>query len=219
VRSIACYGAQFIACTKDGSWWHNNQPLAIPATIDAHRIRRIAWSNESYFVIRELDSNAVLIGLNATPITEIETVASLVRTVLTENGIMNAYQLLQMRHEDFRQMQFFRMHQEQLTNLIRHIHALLTSLQLPLIWPDQALNPNTLLPDQQIFGWYGATFSTKANRTDTKPYRFPSFLRSPTKQADPPKQTAVSSAKPTTSTSDDFADDDFFGDLFRDLDS
>lgn len=171
VRSIACYGAQFIACTNDGSWWHNNQPLAIPATIDTHRIRRVAWSNESCFAIRELDSNAVLVRLNTVPITEIVGDASHVRTALIENGIMNAYQLLQMRHEDFRQMRFFREHQEQLTNLIAHIHALLTSLQLPLIWPDQALNPSTLLPDQQIFGWYGATFSTKANHTNTKPYR------------------------------------------------
>lgn len=229
VQSITCHGIDFIACTKDGTWWHNNQPFVIPATLNGHHIRRVASNESSFFAIREIDTNDVLVSLMALPIADIEAIALDVKAALTDHDIRTMYQLLQTTTEELTQITVFAEHQDKLTHLIAHVHGLLTSLKLPLLWPDHILNPSTLAPNQPAFGWYVNAFSNQKRRTSFKSTsdnstRQPWFVRRP-QQNDSNMSDDTSNSlsdrlrRNTSDTSNQSTDDlDDFDEFFRDLD-
>jgi hypothetical protein len=232
VQSITCHGIDFIACTKDGTWWLNNEPITLPATLNGSPIRRIASSNSSFFAIREHDSNGILVGLMASPIADVEAIALDVRTALTDHDIRTMYQLLQTTTEELKQITVFAAHPDKLTHLIAHVHDLLASLKLPPLWPDHVLNPSTLMPNQMLFGWYVNAFIRERQRpthdsASRQSDNLPFFIRRQRQKDSDSNKDAASAMKNRTqrATSDTTSDtskspfddfDDFFRTIFDD---
>jgi hypothetical protein len=176
VSTIACYRDHFICQTNDGTWWHNDQPLAIPLTLASQYIKRIVANHAGDMcVIRTPDPLATLIGLHAVDINKMSGLATDARTALVENDVHTLYQLIQLTHDKLMQFSYFAVREEARTQLIQHIQDMLQSLQLPADWPTHAITVQHVVPNRPLYGWYLEPFGTRtvdAKSADKDPFDF-----------------------------------------------
>ncbi len=159
VSTIACYRDHFICQTNDGSWWHNDQPLAIPLTLASQYIKRIVANHDGDIcVIRTPDPLVTLIGLNEVDINKMSGLVTDTRTALIENNVHTLYQLIQLTHDKLMLISYFAVREEARNQLIQHIKDMLQSLQLPTDWPTHAITVQHVVPNRPLYGWYFEPF-------------------------------------------------------------
>jgi hypothetical protein len=155
VQSIACYNNDFLCRTTDGTWWHNNQPLAIPASLAPQYITRIVGNyGDSWVAIRATDTIPAWLAITAQSITDLTGIDATTQAVLNDAGISTVGVLLQQTQAHLSALNYFQTNVVHLDALIAHINGLLGALQIATTWPQQACTLSDLVPNQPLFGWY-----------------------------------------------------------------
>ncbi|MFM7678680.1 MAG: hypothetical protein ACKO83_07490, partial [Roseiflexaceae bacterium] len=153
VRTIACYRNHFLCQTADGAWWHNNQPLQIPATLATPYITRIVGNcGGDWLAIRAADPLLALLELQQTTIAQCLDLDVTIRETLDDLGITTLAELFQHTREQLNAVPFFEVQTDQLDRLVAYIHDRLTAHQLPLSWPEKVLDVAGIAPTSSQFG-------------------------------------------------------------------
>jgi hypothetical protein len=170
VRTIACYGKHFLCQTADGTWWHNNQQLNIPVTLLPQYLERIVGNyNGDWLAIRTNDPLIALFQLKEVQISACAELDDALQQVLSDAQITTLSELFQHTHTQLAQMPYFVVRSDALAVLIAYGQRVLMERQLPLIWPEQVLELDTIAPKPSRFGWYAR------QQTDAKSARYSSY--------------------------------------------
>ncbi|MFM7677820.1 MAG: helicase HerA domain-containing protein, partial [Roseiflexaceae bacterium] len=155
VQSIACYGKQFICCTANGTWWHNNQPLTFAPSMAPQSIIQIVGNySGSWLAIRHAEAIPTWIALMNQDIKEIEGLNPAITSALRDIGINTISDLCPHTHTQLIEYAYFVEYPTHLDALIAAIHTLCNALRLPKPWPMHAYTINDLAPGQHHYCWY-----------------------------------------------------------------
>lgn len=155
VQTITCFRTHFLCQTADGTWWHNNQPLQIPATLAAQYITRIATNySGDMLAIRAADPLVAILDLQHLALKECSDLDATIRAALNDVGIMTLAELFQQTYDQLRTVPLFQVQPSQLDTLVAYIHNKLVAHQLPLSWPTQPFDWRAIAPTPSQYGWY-----------------------------------------------------------------